>query len=166
MGAGKTTIGRQLAKRLQCSFYDSDKEIEKRTGASVSLIFELEQEDGFRKRERTVIDELTQRQNIILATGGGAVLSDENRIHLTSRGYVIYLSASVDQLLQRTSQDKNRPLLKTKNPREKLIELIEKRDPLYRQVANLIVKTDNQSVKAVVFKITDHVKNLNLRTNQ
>ena len=153
MGAGKTTIGRQLARQLGRKFYDSDKVIEERTGATIPLIFELEQEQGFRKREKAVIDELTQNDNIVLATGGGAVLDPENRQHLASRGHVIYLYAPIDFLLQRTSRDSNRPLLQTDNPRRKLEELMEVRDPLYREIAHTIIETDSCPVKQVVAKI-------------
>ena len=119
MGAGKTTIGRQLAKQLHRRFYDSDREIEKQTGANIPLIFELEQEEGFRRRETAMIDALTQRKNIVLATGGGAVLKSENRTFLRSRGHVIYLHAPIERLLERTSRDQNRPLLQTADPRKR-----------------------------------------------
>jgi shikimate kinase len=162
MGAGKTTIGRQLAKQLKREFYDSDREVERRTGATIPLIFELEQEEGFRKREQTVIDELTQMDNIVLATGGGAVLASENREHLCSRGYVIYLYAPISQLLRRTSHDKNRPLLQTENPRQKLEQLMAVRDPLYRQVADTVIKTDNLPVKQVIKQIIELARELKL----
>ena len=162
MGAGKTTIGRQLAKQLKRYFYDSDREIEQRTGVSIPLIFELEQEEGFRKREQAMIDELTQLENIVLATGGGAVLAPENRNHLSTRGYVIYLYAPISQLLRRTSHDKNRPLLQTDNPRQKLEQLMAVRDPLYREVADTIIKTDNLPVKQVVKQIIQLSRELKL----
>ena len=162
MGAGKTTIGRQLAKQLKRDFYDSDREIEQRTGVSIPLIFELEQEEGFRKREQAMIDELTQLENIVLATGGGAVLAPENRNHLSTRGYVIYLYAPISQLLRRTSHDKNRPLLQTENPRQKLEQLMAVRDPLYREVADTIIKTDNLPVKQVVKQIIQLSRELKL----
>ena len=162
MGAGKTTIGRQLAKQLKRYFYDSDREIEQRTGVSIPLIFELEQEEGFRKREQAMIDELTQLENIVLATGGGAVLAPENRNHLSTRGYVIYLYAPISQLLRRTSHDKNRPLLQTENPRQKLEQLMAVRDPLYREVADTIIKTDNLPVKQVVKQIIQLSRELKL----
>jgi len=120
MGSGKSTIGRQLANALKKEFRDSDHEIVARTGASIPLIFEIEGEEGFRKREAAMIDELTQLDGIVLATGGGAVLREENRKHLTQRGVVLYLYASVEQLFERTSRDHNRPLLQTENPRQKL----------------------------------------------
>ncbi len=153
MGAGKTTIGRQLARQLGRKFYDSDKVIEERTGASIPLIFELEQEQGFRKREKAVIDELTRYENIVLATGGGAVLDPDNRKHLSSRGHVIYLYAPIDFLLQRTARDNNRPLLQTRDPRGKLEELVRIRDPLYRETAHTIIETDCCPVKQVVATI-------------
>lgn len=162
MGAGKTTIGRQLAKQLKRDFYDSDREIEQRTGVSIPLIFELEQEEGFRKREQAMIDELTQLENIVLATGGGAVLAPENRNHLSARGYVIYLYAPISQLLRRTSNDKNRPLLQTDNPRQKLEQLMAVRDPLYREVADTVIKTDNLPVKQVVKQIIQLSRELKL----
>jgi shikimate kinase len=153
MGAGKTTIGRQLATTLKMEFKDSDHEIVHRTGASIPLIFEIEGEEGFRRREIDVIDKLTQEENLVLATGGGAVLKDINRSHLRERGTVIYLYASIDQLLQRTSKDKNRPLLQTADPRAKLEELLEHRDPLYREVAHMVVHTDERSIRSVIKEI-------------
>jgi shikimate kinase len=153
MGAGKSTIGRQLSKQLKMAFHDSDHEIEQRTGVDIPLIFELEGESGFRKRESAVIDELTQLPDIILATGGGAILDPVNRQHLSSRGRVIYLHASVDQQLRRTAKDRNRPLLQTANPRAKLEELMAERDPLYREIADLVVETDGKRVRDVVRQI-------------
>ncbi|WP_455203151.1 shikimate kinase AroK [Kaarinaea lacus] len=161
MGAGKTTIGRQLAKQLQKDFYDSDKVIEERTGASIALIFELEQEAGFRKREKAIIDELTQMDNVVIATGGGAILDAENRAHLASRGHVIYLYAPIEHLVARTSRDNNRPLLQTENPEKKLQELMQTRDPLYREIADTIIETDSCPIKQVVGKILNIVKQLN-----
>jgi len=155
MGAGKTSVGRQLAKLLNKNFQDSDHEIEHRTGVDIPLIFEIEGEEGFRKREQAVIDELTSQTNIVLATGGGAVLDETNRSNLGDRGIVIYLSASVDQLLARTGKDKNRPLLQTSDPRARLEELMAIRDPLYRQVASLMVDTDGCAVRDVVNKIIE-----------
>ena len=150
MGAGKSTIGRQLAKQLGLPFYDSDHEIESRTGVDIPLIFELEGEAGFRKREVTVIDELTRLPNIVLATGGGAVLDPANREHLKTRGRVIYLHTSVNHQLKRTRKDRNRPLLQTGNPRKKLEELMAVRDPLYREIASIIIDTDGMRVRDVV----------------
>jgi len=153
MGVGKTTIGRLLAKSLNQNFYDSDKEIEKLTGASISLIFELEQEKGFRIREQSMIDHLTQKSTIVLATGGGAVLSERNRKHLASRGFVIYLKSGFENLYLRTSRDKNRPLLQTENPKQELAKILAKRDPLYTQVADKIIETDKAPLKIIVSDI-------------
>ena len=146
MGAGKTTIGRQLAAALHLEFVDSDHEIEARTGVDIPTIFDIEGEEGFRKREAAMIDELTQRDGIVLATGGGAVLREENRQHLANRGLVVYLYATLDRLLERTHRDKNRPLLQTEDPRARLTALIETRDPLYREVADIIYDTGADSV--------------------
>lgn len=153
MGAGKSTVGRKLAQTLHWEFVDSDQEIEDRTGASIPLIFELEGEAGFRAREKAVIAELTARRNIVLATGGGAVLDPDNRRCLSGRGIVIYLSATVDEQLERVSQDDHRPLLHTADPRGRLAELLAAREPLYRQIADFIVPTDRRHVKQVVSHI-------------
>ena len=150
MGAGKTTIGRHLAKSLGLDFVDSDHEIESRTGASIPLIFEVEGELGFRRREREMIDELTRRSNIVLATGGGAVLDAANRTYLAARGQVVYLCASLEHLLKRTAKDRNRPLLQTNDPRARLQQILEQRDPLYREIADLVVDTDRCSVRATL----------------
>jgi len=153
MGAGKSTIGRQLSKQLKMAFHDSDHEIEQRTGVDIPLIFELEGEAGFRRRETAVIDELTRLPDIILATGGGAILDPANRQNLGSRGRVIYLHASVDQQLKRTGKDRNRPLLQTADPRATLEELMAVRDPLYREIADLVIDTDGKRVRDVVRQI-------------
>ena len=150
MGAGKTTIGRQLARRLKLTFIDSDHEIESRTGANIPWIFDIEGEKGFRKRERDVIDELTQQHGVVLATGGGAVLDKRNRNHLSERGIVVYLHTSIEQLVKRTAKDRNRPLLQTGDPRARLEELLTERDPIYREIADLVVETDNRNVLATV----------------
>jgi len=149
MGAGKSTIGRLLAKTLGVGFIDSDKEIERKTGVSIPMIFELEGEAGFRLREKAVIAELTQRQNIVLATGGGAVLDADNRRYLSERGFVVYLQTSVAEQLRRTRLDNHRPLLRTHNPRARLEALLEVRDPWYREVADLIVATDGHQASQV-----------------
>ena len=159
MGAGKTSIGRQLAEALGMDFFDSDHEIEARSGATIPWIFDVEGEDGFRKREQTMIDELSQRQNIVLATGGGAVLSETSRNYLKTRGTVIYLSASIDLLLERTQRDRNRPLLQTENPRARLEELMQIREPLYREVADIVLETDNSSIRHTVNRIIKQLKN-------
>src|SRR3569833_2454210 len=141
MGSGKTTIGRALAKKLNKRFVDSDHEIEARTGASIPLIFEIEGEKGFRQREAEIIRELTARNDIVLATGGGAILNAENRAFLKERGTVIYLRASVNSILQRTSHDKNRPLLQPADTRKRIEELARQREPYFREVADIIVET-------------------------
>ncbi len=153
MGAGKTSVGRVLAKRLQKTFYDSDHVIEDRTGVKIPVIFEIEGEAGFRVRESAVVDELTALNDIVLATGGGAVLSEKNRERLRTRGTVVYLRASVRDLLNRTRHDKNRPLLQAADPRARLTELYETRDPLYREVAHLTVDTGNQSLTSLVNRL-------------
>jgi len=156
MGAGKTTIGRQLARELKMPFYDSDRVIEQHTGANIPLIFDLEGEEGFRKREQTTIDELTSMHNIVLATGGGAVLREENRKHLTERGTTIYLYTDLDSLLERTRKDKNRPLLHGEESPEIILQrLMNERDPLYRQTADHIIDTGNSSIRAVIKAIID-----------
>ncbi len=153
MGAGKSTIGRQLSRQLNMPFHDSDHEIEQRTGVDIPLIFELEGEAGFRKRESAIIDELTLLDGIILATGGGAILDPQNREHLASRGTVIYLHASVNQQLKRTGRDRNRPLLQTADPRKTLEELMAIREPLYRETADIVINTDGMRVMDVVKQI-------------
>jgi shikimate kinase len=150
MGAGKSTIGRLLSQELKFEFYDSDKVIEDRCGADIPWIFDKEGEAGFREREESVIDELTQQKGIVLSTGGGAVLRAENRQHLASRGTVIYLCTSVEQQLARTARDRNRPLLQTANPEAVLRKLFEERDPLYRSVADIIIETDQRNPRWVI----------------
>ncbi len=159
MGVGKTTIGKQLAKNIGCEFIDSDHEIERRTGADIPWIFDIEGEAGFRERESIVIDELTQLQGIVLATGGGSVLAAENRHHLMARGLVIYLRASIDHLLKRTAFDRNRPLLQTDNPRQRLEQLFMQRDPLYQEIADVIIDTDYRSVSNSVKLIIKNFQN-------
>jgi shikimate kinase len=146
MGAGKTTIGRQLAKRLGKTFHDTDNEIEVRTGVRVAVIFDIEGEAGFRKREAEAIERLTALDNIVLATGGGAVLDPGNREHLKSRGVVVYLHAQPKELWLRTRHDKARPLLQNGDPRQRLESLYALRDPLYREIADLIIDTGRQNV--------------------
>jgi len=162
MGAGKTTIGRQIAKALGRAFYDSDKEIEKHTGATIPLIFELEKEEGFRLRESAMIEELLAKDNIVLATGGGAVLNKNNRKFMSDHGYVIYLCAPLEQLVRRTARDNNRPLLQTKDPRKTIEELLTIRDPLYRDVADYVFETDKSTVRQVVSKLQKIIKNKDL----
>ena len=158
MGAGKSTIGRRLANLLGREFVDSDKQIEARTGVDIPTIFEFEQEDGFRDRESAVIEELTRREGIVLATGGGAVLRPANRQHMKERGFVIYLRTSVDEQLRRTAHDKNRPLLQTADPRAKLEALLAERGPLYTEVADLIVDTDRGNARALAQRIVKRLR--------
>jgi shikimate kinase len=153
MGAGKSTVGRQLSRALKKQFIDSDKAIEERTGASIALIFDLEGEAGFRRREQVVIEELTALDEIVLATGGGAVLAEANRSNLMSRGFVVYLSAPLDLLIERTARDRLRPLLRTTDPAARVAELLAERDPIYRQVADAVVHTDRRSARHVVKEI-------------
>ena len=160
MGVGKTTIGRVLADMLQLEFYDSDREIEASTGADIPWIFDVEGEAGFRIRESRMINSLTRLKKIVLATGGGAVLADKNRQRLAKRGYVVYLRASIKQQVERTSRDKNRPLLQTPQPEKKIRELMKIRDPLYREVADLVVDTNRRNPKTVSQEICRKVKAL------
>jgi shikimate kinase len=150
MGAGKTTVGRMLARRLKRSFYDSDHEIERRCGVRIPLIFDIEGEAGFRARETQVIADLCALQGIVLATGGGAVLADENRRQLAAHGNVVYLHARPGYLWQRVRHDRNRPLLATPDPQKKLENLYLERDPLYRETADIVLDTGNQSVQTLV----------------
>ena len=153
MGAGKSTIGRHLAQMLYLNFYDSDAQIEKKTGADIAWVFDVEGEQGFRNREHDMIDELTQKHGIVLATGGGVVIGPENRAHLSARGVVVYLKTSVNKQLARTLKDKRRPLLQTEDPRSVLEALAEKRNILYDEVADYTIETDEQSAKVVASKI-------------
>jgi shikimate kinase len=153
MGAGKTSVGRILAKRLRKTFLDSDHEIEHRTGVRIPIIFELEGEAGFRRREASIVQTLVRQPEIVLATGGGAVLDPENRAVLHSTGTVIYLRASPSELYLRTRHDRNRPLLRTSDPLGKLEELHRMRDPLYRECAHLVVDTGHQAIRSLVAKL-------------
>ncbi|MES2918033.1 MAG: shikimate kinase AroK [Pseudomonadota bacterium] len=153
MGAGKTTIGRQLSELLRLEFVDSDHEIEARTGANIPWIFDVEGEGGFRAREESVIDDLTRREGIVLATGGGVVMRESNRRALHERGTVVYLLTPVALQLERTARDRNRPLLRTADPRARLTELMELRDPLYREAAHVIIPTSGGSAREVALKI-------------
>ncbi|MGL1956064.1 MAG: shikimate kinase AroK [Colwellia sp.] len=158
MGAGKSTIGRELADRLHLDFYDSDQEIERRTGADIAWVFDLEGEDGFRKREETVIEDLSERQGIVLATGGGSVISTQVRNYLSARGIVVYLETTIDKQVARTQRDRRRPLLQTsEDPRTVLENLAVERNPLYEDIADVIVKTDDQSAKVVAHKIIERL---------
>ncbi|MEH0667827.1 shikimate kinase AroK [Vibrio scophthalmi] len=153
MGAGKSTIGRHLAQQLHMEFVDSDTEIEERTGADIAWVFDVEGEDGFRAREEKVIEDLTQEQGIVLATGGGSIKSKENRNRLSARGIVVYLETTIEKQLARTNRDKKRPLLQTDKPREVLEALAAERNPLYEEIADYTVRTDDQSAKVVANQI-------------
>lgn len=157
MGAGKTTIGRTLASQLGMTFVDSDQEIQDRTGVDIPTIFEFEGEEGFRDREQQVIDDLTQLEQRVLATGGGAVLRAENRRLLAARGIVVFLECSPEQQYERTFRDRKRPLLQTENPLERLRELTVERDPLYRETADYVVSTEGRSASAVAREILERV---------
>lgn len=159
MGVGKTTIGRQLSQILDLTFVDSDREIEERTGASIPLIFELEGEEGFRKRERVMIAELTALPKIILSTGGGVVLNPANVVDLKNRGFVIYLHASVEELINRTAHSRNRPLL-THNPRETLEQVLKIRHPLYKEVADVTIQTEHRTIRQVVRAVLRRLRQL------
>lgn len=153
MGSGKTAVGKQLAKQLEVPFYDSDAEIERITGVDIPFIFEKEGEEKFREREREVIASLTQLNGIVMATGGGAVLAEENREHLRTRGAVVYLKTSVAQQVDRTKHGKQRPLLNVENPEKRLRTLMEQRVPLYESIATITVSTDHRRVNQVAEEI-------------
>ncbi|MGB0664573.1 MAG: shikimate kinase AroK [Pontibacterium sp.] len=155
MGAGKSTIGRLLSQELNLAFVDSDREIESRAGANIPWIFDVEGEEGFRERESTVVADLCARDDIVLATGGGVVQRPENRKSLAAGGFVVYLHASVDQQVERTARDKNRPLLQTENPRAVLESLLTRRDPLYRETCDLLVHTDKRHPRSVTHEIVE-----------
>ncbi len=157
MGVGKTTIGRVLAEIMGLQFFDSDREIEASTGADIPWIFDVEGEDGFRIREVRMIDQLSRRKKIVLATGGGAVLAEKNRKRLAKRGVVVYLQASIRQQVERTSRDKNRPLLQTPDPEKKIRELMKMRDPLYREVADIIIDTNRRNPRTVSVDISKRI---------
>lgn len=157
MGAGKSAVGRQLARTLHLTFMDSDQEIESRTGVDIPFIFEKEGENGFRVREVKVIDDLSNMDGVVLATGGGAVLSPESRSRLGARGYVVYLKTGVDQQLSRTSRGRERPLLDNGDRREVLENLMTEREPLYFEIADLTIETDGRKVYAVANEIVDAI---------
>jgi shikimate kinase len=150
MGAGKTTIGRQLASALRLPFYDSDKAIEESTGVDIPTIFEYEGEEGFRNREQAIVTELTKIKGIVLATGGGAILRKENQSHLKNNGFVVYLYCSIEHILQRTRRDTQRPLLNTDDPKKQLDKLLQEREPLYLDCADFKIDTGEMQSKAVV----------------
>ena len=153
MGAGKTTIGKYLAQQLKLRFVDTDAEIEERTGADIPWIFDVEGEEGFRDREQRVVEEMTLRDNVVLATGGGVVLRPENRRALAGRGFVIYLYATVDEQVRRTRRDRQRPLLQGGDPEQILRDLMSERDQLYKEIADHIIETDSCSPKTVAQRL-------------
>jgi len=153
MGAGKSAVGRQLARMLHLDFVDSDDEIESRTGVDIPFIFEKEGEEGFRKREARVIDDLSQLEGIVLATGGGAISNADSRNHLGARGFVVYLYTSVKQQLERTNRGRERPMLENGDRAEVLERLMAERDPLYREIADLVINTDGRRVQTVAKEI-------------
>jgi len=157
MGAGKSAVGRYLARTLHLSFVDSDDEIETRTGVDIPFIFEKEGEEGFRKRETAVIDDLSKMDGVVLATGGGAVINPDSRSRLGGRGFVVYLYTTVDQQLARTQKGRERPLLESTDPRATLQELLDTRDPMYREIADIVVETDGRKVKSVANEIIDEI---------
>lgn len=160
MGAGKSTIGKVLSELLEKEFYDSDREIEASTGADIPWIFDVEGEAGFRDREVRMIDSLSRHKNIVLATGGGAVLAKKTRKRLQKRGVVVYLRASIAQQVERTSRDKNRPLLQTEDPEQTIRDLMELREPLYLEVADIIVDTNRRNARGVSKEIHRQLKKL------
>lgn len=161
MGAGKTTIGRQLAKALKLPFYDSDKAIEESTGVDIPTIFEFEGEDGFRDREQKMIQQLTQKKGIVLATGGGAILREQNRKLLKENGFIVYLQCSVERILERTRRDSQRPLLQIENPKERLESLFAQREPLYLSCADYKIDTGVMQSKTVVNHILEKYRSVN-----
>ena len=158
MGSGKTTMGRVLAKHFGKDFVDSDEEIQRRTGVTIPHIFDVEGEAGFRQRESAAIGDLAGRDNMVLATGGGAVLMEQNRAALQQNGIVIYLKATVHHLWQRTRHDRNRPLLQTGDPYAKLTELFQQRDPLYREVADIVIQSGKQSAQVLMLHLVDDIE--------
>jgi shikimate kinase len=158
MGAGKSTVGRWLARRLKLRFFDSDHEIERRCGVRIPVVFEIEGEAGFRDREAQVIAELAALDQIVLATGGGVVLLPKNRQLLAARGFVVYLRARPEDLYERVRHDRNRPLLTTADPLARLRELYLERDPLYQSVADLVMETGAQGVQALARRLLDKLE--------
>ena len=153
MGVGKSTVGKRLAKKLKLDFYDSDQEIEKKTGVDIATIFEYEGESGFREREKKIIHDLCQLKNIVLSTGGGVVLIKQNRELLLTSGVVFYLKASIETILNRAKNENSRPLLKTTNKKERISDLLKQRVPLYEEIANHTINTDRHTVNWSVEQI-------------
>ena len=160
MGAGKSTIGRMVAKFCQMDFYDTDEVIELRTGASIAWIFDVEGESGFRDREEKVIDELTRKQNIVIATGGGSIVRTINRDRLSARGTVVFLSASLEQQFARTRRDEKRPLLQTNDVHQRIEDLWNERLPQYGQIADLTFETGGKSIRDIALNIAEGIKNV------
>lgn len=158
MGAGKSTIGRSLAKQLNKDFYDSDRVIEERTGVDIATIFEIEGEEGFREREEQVIAELCKMKNIVLATGGGCILREANRKNMRKSGHVIYLRTSADLLYSRIRFDKTRPLMQTKSPIDTLKKLLDDREPFYLEVADKIIMTGKQKANIIVKRVEESLQ--------
>ncbi len=159
MGSGKTTVGKRLSEKLDIDFYDADHEIIDKTGVSIDHIFDVEGEKGFRKRESNVLKDLCSKPNIVIATGGGAVMLEENRLEISKAGSVIYLSSSVDQILRRTAKSKTRPLLENStNKRKTISDIIDARDPLYRQIATIIINTNGKKLNEVIHEILKQLK--------
>lgn len=159
MGTGKTTIGCKLAEQLGMDFIDIDNEIERKTGADIPLIFELEGEEGFRKRESLALKEASIKSNIVIATGGGAIIKKQNRNILNSTGLTIYLRTPLEQLIKRTEKDRNRPLLQTEDPEKTLADLLKKREHLYEDVADIIFETDKKPLRDIISEITQLLDN-------
>jgi shikimate kinase len=158
MGAGKSTIGKYLAQHLKLRFADTDAEIEVRTGADIPWIFDVEGEAGFREREQQVVEEMTLWDDVVLATGGGVVIRPENRQALASRGYVVYLYATVEEQVRRTRRDRRRPLLQKGDPEEVLRSLMASREPLYREIADHIIETDGCSPRSVAQRLVQELQ--------
>ena len=161
MGAGKSSVGKRLAKKLNRKFYDCDKVLEDRTGVAISTIFELEGEEGFRQRETKILEELLQLENCVIATGGGAVLPDTNTQLINTHGFTVYLKASVDSQIKRTRHDKKRPLLQTQDRHATLEKLAQLRNPIYEQLADITIDTDSQSISASIEEITNKLDSTN-----
>jgi|TARA_Y100001949_G_scaffold72217_1_gene61312 shikimate kinase len=158
MGAGKTSVGRHLAELIKLDFVDSDTEIEARTGVDIAYIFEKEGEEGFRRREKKIIDEISSREGVVLATGGGVIMDAENRKNLSSRGYVIYLYTNVKKQVERVKKGRERPLLTNKDPEKILKDLMEVRDPLYREIAECVITTNGRHINSIAKEIFDTLK--------
>lgn len=160
MGAGKSTIGRALAKELKLEFYDTDEVVEHRAGTNIAWIFDIEGESGFRNREQRIIEELTQKNNIVMATGGGAVIRPQNRVALAAHGVVVYLQTSLKNQLERTRRDSKRPLLRNGDIEQKLVQLRQEREPYYLEIADICLETDNLSIKTITHRIIEYLENM------